>query len=302
MRARTTVARALAAAIALLALLAPTPAHACAVCGAGDPTLTLMGSEKPFDGRLRISGDFRLGRVWAGAPAEDDIQLDEERLELAAAYAPTRTLFLSIAVPLLHRIATYHDGTTTAAFTIGDVQLRVKKFVWSGRRGAFVHQAAIQGGVDTPTSPLEYGEHDVALPAVLQPGMGAVSPFVGVFYGFTRGPWSFYTSAVVYLPFAVRDGPHASDSFKTSASVQRQIGRVFASRLGVDTRLDGSCEAYGKPDPNSGGFVAYLSPEMVVSPVTDLLLIAGVRVPAVQAFHGYHHEATIAGLGVTYDF
>src|SRR6202042_2123642 len=121
-------------------------------------------------------------------------------------------------------------------------------------------------------------EHGVALPAVLQPGMGAVSPFVGAFYGFTRGPWSFYASAVVLLPFAVRAGPHASDSFKTAASVQRQIGRLFASRLGVDTRLDGTCEAYGKPDPNSGGFVAYLSPELVLSPVTDLIFVGSVRV------------------------
>ena len=84
--------------------------------------------------------------------------------------------------------------------------------------------------------------------------------------------------------------------------MQRQIGRAFASRIGLDTRLDGSCEAYGKPDPNSGGFVAYLSPELVVSPVTDLLLVASVRAPVAQAFHGYHHEAAIAGLGVTYDF
>jgi hypothetical protein len=287
---------------AAIALIAPRAARACAVCGAGDPTLTLMGSEKPFEGRLRIAGDLRLGSVWAGAPAEDVIQIDEERLELDVAYAPTRTLFLSLAVPLLHRVASYHDGTSSPLFTIGDVALRAKQFIWSGRRGAFVHQVAIQGGLDTPTSPQEEGEHGVALPAVLQPGMGAVAPFVGAFYGFTRGPWSFYASAAVYLPFAVRDGPHATESFRTAASVQRQIGRVFASRIGIDTRLDGSCEAYGKPDPNSGGFVGYLSPELVVSPVTDLLLTATVRVPAVQAFHGYHHEGAIAGLGLTYDF
>ncbi len=272
------------------------------MCGAGDPTLTLMGSEKAFDGRLRIAGDLRLGRVWAGAPVDEVVQLDEQRLELSVAYAPTRTTFLALAVPLLHRVASFHDGTSKSFFTPGDIQLRVKQFVWSGRRGAFVHQAAIHGGLDTPTSPVEDGERGVALPAVLQPGMGSVAPFVGVFYGFTRGPWSLYSSAAFFLPFAVRAGPHASESFKTSLSVQRQIGRVFASRIGIDTRLDGSCEAYGKPDPNSGGFVAYLSPEVVVSPVADLLLVAGVRAPFGQALHGYHREAAIAGLGVTYDF
>jgi hypothetical protein len=136
----------------------------------------------------------------------------------------------------------------------------------------------------------------------VQPGMGAVTPFAGVFYGFGHGVWSLYASASVYLPFAVLEGAYCSDSFRSSVSVQRQVGRAFAARIGLDTRLDASGDADGKSDPNSGGFVAYLSPALIVSPVTDLLLTAGVYAPFGQALQGYHREGTIAALGVTYDF
>lgn len=277
-------------------------AQACAVCGSGDPTLTVMGDEKAFQGRFRAAIDLRVGRVRVGEPGRDEIVLGEERMELSVAYAPTRSLLLMLAVPVLARQATFPDGVRGRFFTVGDVELRAKQFVWSARRGAFKHEAAIQGGVKAPSAPVEHDDHGAPLPAALQPGMGAITPFAGVFYGLGRGPWSFYASATAYLPFAVRDSAHASDSLRSSASVQRQVGRSFAARLGIDTRLDASGTENGKSDPDSGGFVAYLSPALVVSPVTDLLLGAGAHVPFGQAFHGHHRESSIGVVSVTYDF
>jgi hypothetical protein len=261
-----------------------------------------MGDEKTFAGRARVSAELRVGHVRVGTPGVDEVGLSEERLELSGAYAPTRSLLLVLAVPLLYRQAAFHDGATTRFFTVGDIELRAKQFVFNGRRGGFQHNVAIQGGVKAPSAPVQNDDRGVPLPAALQPGMGAVTPFAGVFYGVGRWPWSFFASATVYLPFAVRDSAHASDSFRASASVQRQVGRAFAARIGIDTRLDGSGDTNGKPDPNSGGFVAYLSPALVVSPVVDLLLAAGAHVPFGQALQGRHHESTIAALSVTYDF
>ena len=272
------------------------------MCGCGDPTLTVMGDEKPFGGRVRAAAELRIGRTRVGEPGVDEIVLTEERLELAVAYAPTRSLFLVLAVPVLYRQAAFHDGARSRFFTIGDVEARIKQFVWSVRRGPFQHQVALQGGLKAPSAPVQNDDHGAPLPAALQPGLGAVAPSAGLFYGLGNGPWSFYTSATVYMPFAVRSSAHASDSFRTSASLQRQVGRPFAARIGLDTRLDGSGAVQGKTDPDSGGFVAYLSPALVVSPVNDLLLAAGAHVPFAQALRGYHHEDTIGTLSVTYDF
>ncbi len=297
---RSTAAGAAALALALLAR--PGAALACAVCGCGDPTLTVMGDEKPFRGRLRLDLETRLGQVRVGEPGVDEIVLREERMEAALAYAPTPSIFLVLDLPVLHQYDFFHDGTTSNAWSPGDVELRVKGFVWRARRGAFSHQVAIQGGLKAPTGLVLRDASGAPLPAVVQPGMGAVTPSAGVFYGMGHGVWSFYASASVYLPFAVLAAAHASDSFRSSVSVQRQVGRVFAARIGLDTRLDASGELNGKSDPNSGGFIAYLSPAIVVSPVTDLLLTAGAYAPFGQALRGFHHEGTIAALGATYDF
>jgi hypothetical protein len=296
------VFRARTASVCALALAWPREARACAVCGCGDPTLTVMGDEKPFSGRARVAAELRVGHVRVGEPGVDEIGMSEERLEIAGAYAPTRSLFLVLAVPLLARQATFPDRVSSRVLTIGDVELRAKQFVWSVRRGALQHQVALQGGVKAPTGSVQRDDHGAPLPSALQPGMGAVTPFAGLFYGMGRGPWSFYASATAYLPFAVRDSAHASDSFRASASVQRQVGTAFAARIGLDTRLDAGGSENGQADPNAGGFVAYLSPALVVSPVVDLLLGAGAHVPFGQALHGYHHEGTIAAASVTYDF
>jgi hypothetical protein len=294
--------RVAACALALCAAGRPAVAEACSVCGCGDPTLTVMGDEKPFRGRLRLDAEVLLGQSRVGTPGADEIDLTEERVEIAAAYAPTRALFLVLAVPMLDRQAMFHDGSISKTFTLGDIEARAKGFVSSVWRGAFHHQVAIQGGIKAPTGPVERYPSGAPLPAAVQPGMGAVTPFAGVFYGLGHGVWSFYASVTVYLPFAVLAAAHSSDSFRSSASVQRQVGKVFAARLGLDTRLDASGELNGISDPNSGGFIAYLSPGLVVSPVSDLLLSAGAHVPFAQALLGYHHEGTIASLGVTYDF
>ncbi len=247
---------------------------------------------------------MRLGQVRVGEPGVDEIDLSERRrVELAAAYARRRGRSSSSSRSRCSTgEATFHGGATSRAFSLGDVELRVKGFVFSARRGAFFHQIAIQGGLKAPTAPVQDDPSGQPLPATVQPGMGAVTPSAGVFYGFGQGVWSFYASAAVYLPFAVRSDAHSSDSFRSSVSVQRQVVHALAARIGVDTRLDASGEDDGKSDPNSGGFIAYLSPAIVVSPVTDLLFTAGAYVPFGQALQGYHREGTIAALGVTYDF
>lgn len=285
-----------------LSTLTARPAAACAVCGAGDPTLTVMGTEKAFVGRVRAGLELKLGSLRVGEPGVDEVNLTEGRVEAAVSYAPLRTLFLSLGVPVLHREAFFHDGSRVAFTGLGDLELRAKQFVWSGTRGLYRHQAAIQGGLKLPTAPVERDAAGAALATALQPGTGAITPFLGVFYGLAQGPWSLYASASLYLPFAVRSGPHATESFRTSAAAQRQVGRRFAARLGIDTRLDGTASADDKPDPSSGGFVGYLSPQLVVSPTTDLILQAGAHFPVVQALRGFHREGAILALGATYDF
>ncbi|APR82981.1 Hypothetical protein A7982_08330 [Minicystis rosea] len=289
-----------AGAAALTILIHATPAAACAVCGAGDPTLNVSGTEKPYAGRLRISGDFRAGGASTGA-GEARVDLHEQRLDLGLAYAPLASLFLTLSVPLLHREAAHIDGSRSNAWTPGDVDLRAKGFVWRGQRGPFAHGLALVGGLRLPSAPVQKGADGMPLSAALQPGGSSVTPLAGASYDLRRGPWFFYASATFFVPFAVRDGAHACDALRTSVSLQYQPHRAIATRLGLDGRLESSAVTDRMSDPNAGGFIGYVSPEIVVSPISDLVLIVGARFPALQALRGVHREDTIISIGAAYD-
>ena len=67
----------LAALAIMVALSLPVgDAWACSTCGCGDLTLTVMGSEKPYAGRLRAALELRHRTDAVGRPG-----FNEQRLE-----------------------------------------------------------------------------------------------------------------------------------------------------------------------------------------------------------------------------
>lgn len=77
----------------------------------------------------------------------------------------------------------------------------------------------------------------------------------------------------------------------------------IAGRVGLFGRVDSSGElAEGIDDPNSGGFITYATGELLLSPISDLVVTIGAFVPLIQAFRGEHHESAILALNVAYDF
>jgi hypothetical protein len=290
-----------AALIALAALGAARPAAACSVCGAGDPTLNITGAEKPYAGRLRLSADARVGGASVGATRADLIDLHEERLELALGYAPVARLYLALAMPALHRDVAYGGGRRQGRYTPGDLDLRAKWFFLQRQSGPFAHEVALTGGLRLPTAPVQRSDADVPLPAALQPGGSSVTPFGGVSYDVRRGPWLFYASTTFFVPFAVRAGTHACDVLRASTTVQYQPHRKVATRLGLDGRVESSAVTDSRTDPNAGGFIGYVSPEVLFSPTLDFVLSVSVRLPVFQALRGQHHEDTILGVGAAYD-
>src|SRR4051794_28092261 len=123
-------------------LSVPGVARACASCGCGDPTLTQMGAEKPFAGRIRLSAE--------GQSARTTIQgvqvLDEQRLDLAASWAPAARVILGLRVPVAARAVAAPNLSRTSAVGVGDSELAAKIFLWEDRP-LFAHHllAAIAG-------------------------------------------------------------------------------------------------------------------------------------------------------------
>lgn len=272
---------------------------ACAVCATADPTLTPSGEEQPFRGRLRLSADARVGHVDAG-----ETSLDDRRVEIATTWAPLRSFEITFGAPYLFRHIEQASALATMDHaTIGDVELRARLLAYEAR-GAFGRRRfGLLAALKLPTAPIENDIHGAALASVLQPGCGSIAPTLGAYYTVARGSWSAYVSASLFLPFEVRDGPHAGDSARASAHVQFQPTPRFAARAGVFTRLDADGHlAANVDDPNSGGFVGYLTSEAAFSPIDDLVVTVGAFFPVIEALRGAHHESAIAALTIAYDF
>ena len=88
----------LSALLALLALAASRLASACAACGCGDPTLSAVGAEKPYAGRLRLSLNTRYRSDTVGTEGVNKLSLQETRADLQAAWSPTARWTLLITI------------------------------------------------------------------------------------------------------------------------------------------------------------------------------------------------------------
>jgi hypothetical protein len=136
----------------------------------------------------------------------------------------------------------------------------------------------------------------------VQAGTGSIDPLVGVAYGAFFHPWLFYASSTLLVPTTGWEGMRAGRSLRTSASAQLQPWPSVAFQLGIDTRLDEVSHRMGAVEPDSGGFIAFVTPRVVYSAVTDLLLQASVAVPALNRLDGHHVEGPIFSIGAMYDF
>jgi hypothetical protein len=179
----------------------------------------------------------------------------------------------------------------------------VNRVETSFAEGGTRHRLGVLFALKLPTAPLAMGPDGTALSSVLQPGGGSVVPAGGLDYAIGRGAWSGYAGLSVWLPFAVRAGPHAGDSVRTSLRAQWQPSRVLAFRAGANVNAETSCErSAGTVDPDSGGVVVYAAGEVAVTPLPDLVLDVGLLFPAVQALLGDHREGPVATATLAYDF
>ncbi len=321
MSLRHALPSAVAGATLLGALAVSSPAQACASCGCGDPTLTTMGSEQPFAGRLRGATLLRFWGQEAGhhvdtghhhaasshrashtEGAADARHLRELRLDVSAGYAPRSWLLLSASMPFHARELSGGLPGTQRVLAPGDVELGAKVFLWKNREFSPEHLVSAVVGVKLPTAAEQRDAAGAPGELDAQVGSGSVDPRVGAAYAFFGLPWSLHASLVLHLPTEGFQGFRAARSLRGSLAGQYQLGTRLALRLGVDTRLDGTEALHGQPTVGSEGFIAYASPELLFNAGRDTALQLGVRVPVVSTFGAGHGETPIASLAVLHDF
>ncbi len=288
--------------VAIAVTAGPGEARACATCQCGDPTLSVMGAAKPFDGRLRVSADALHRTDAIGEPDVSSLELQEQRLELGVSYALREWLVLSARLPLVRIDVEHYNLARDTVLHVADLELRGKVYVWQDRNWSPRHLVGITAGVELPTGP----HIDAPAGAMVdrletQPGSGSFDFLGGASYAYFRHPYSLYASATAYVATRGYDDTRAGPSLRTTVAGQYQPGTAIAYRFGIDARFDGRTREADDMEPDTGGFIAFASPEIVYQVETDLLLRAAVRIPIYNALYGFHDEGPIVSAGVTYD-
>lgn len=294
--------RSLLLAFGLPLLGVPGLAHACATCGCGDPTLLSMGVEQPFGGRFRAFTEGQYRTESSGTPQTGGTSLTEWALNLGGSYAFDSRWALSVTIPVLFRTLSSADLSQDHSTNLGDVEALAKYVLWRDRDFAARHLFSLLGGMRFPTAPLQRLPDGTVLSSDIQSGPGAWWFIGGLsYYGRFGGPWSFYGSVLAYLPTAGREGLEPAPSGRSTLALQLQPWTWFQARLGTDMRLDGVYHENGVAQPDTGGFIAFLSPAVLISPATDWVVQLAVRIPVLNALKGVHTEGTYASLSLMVD-
>lgn len=288
--------------VALVIVLSARATFACAVCSCGDPTITALGTEKPYRNRVRASLELRHRSDRVGTPGLDALTLSEQRLDLQIAWAPHARIFVAANVPGLRREIGRVNLRREQSFGLGDIELRAKAFVWQDRAWSPRHLLAVNAALKFPTAIDQRDGGGTLLPLELQAGTGSFDPSVGISYAWFGFPWMVYTSLGGVYPTRGRYAFRASPSLRMTAAVQYSVTKWFAPRLGLDLRVDGVGEENGAPARDSGGFVGAMSLELLFTPRQDLLVFAAVRIPVAQALRGQHEEGSYITAGIAADF
>jgi hypothetical protein len=276
--------------------------YACATCICGDPTLTLMGTEKPFPNRLRLSTDFSYRGENIGIKGLNYREVEESRLNLGLSYSPNRQLSVAARLPLVRKQLTHVNLAQSETTNLGDVEFSLKYFGYQEREIQPKHMAGLLGGLRIPTAS-EQEEQGQPLDIDVQPGAGNWLINGGAWYGHYRFPWFLYASSVVR--YALDEGfQNFSEGTAVVTTLQAQYAYNYqlAFFVGLDTRWSEKHQYDGQSDPDSGGFIGFLTPGLVVNLAEDLLFNVSIQWPAIENLHGNHEEEATFQIGVVYDF
>lgn len=285
----------------LLLLLAYRGAEACSTCLCGDPTLTTMGLEKPFAGRMRLSLTALDRRESVGIEGVNQRKLYERRTTLGLSYWPGARLALGLRVPWVDKRMEEASLAEQQAAGLGDIDLDLRYYLWQDRAFTPRHLIGLQAGVRAPTA--EQVESDgMPLDIDVQPGSGLWLLGAGAWYGYFDFPWMGYISAVYSSGLGHGyDDFEYGDSFKATLNLQYGITYAFAAQIGLDTRWSRRDSYGGESDEDSGGFLALATPGIIYTLAPDLLFNGSVQLPVIDRLNGDHDEGLVYRLGLTYD-
>ncbi len=275
---------------------------ACATCLCGDPTITTMGTEKPFAGRMRAGIEYLSRGETVAEPGVSELVTDEERLTYSFSYAISAEWIVAASVPMVTKQVKRYDLSRQQGSGIGDLDLSARWFVGKDESFPVRHLWGVQFGVRLPSS-TEQKHNGVAIDIDAQPGVGATIPNLGIWYGRYEMPWFFYTSAAYQHALTEGyQGYQAGDVFMITALTQYALLQNLAVQFSLDGRFKQQDHYNDVKDHDSGGVLVMATPGIAWTPIEDLVVNASYQTPVIENVRGRQVEDVTLRVGVTYDF
>lgn len=266
------------------------PAYACVTCGAGDPTLQIVGMEQPVDGR------FRVGAVATHQSISDhDATTYDQRLNVGVSWALGDAAVLSLSLPLVWREVRYATLAEDHAFGLGDADLRARVTLFRDRAFAPAHRLLLDLGTRMPTGTV-LGDAQGLLPLQAQPGTGAFEPNLGALWISNVDDFSLWGQLNVAFPFTGTDGWRNGVTGRVNLAAQWQPLPELAVRMLVDSRFEGTSQRVNEMLPDELNAALLVGGGVVLAPATDWVLHLVVRVPAL--IHYPSHPSRAEGVNV----
>ncbi len=285
----------------LSAMFVPDAVFACATCMAGDPTITTMGTEKPFAGRMRFGVDY-VKRGETVGPSDAELETDEERVTLNFSYALSTEWMFAASLPFVTKEVKRYDLTSEKGSGVGDMDVTAR---WFGGGDSSIHRRTMWGmqfGLRLPTSSEEKSNGE-AVDIDAQPGVGATIPSLGLWYGIYDMPWFFYVSTT--YQHAITEGYQgyqAGDVLLLTGMIQWAPAQSLALQFSLDSRFKKQDEYDGVKDEDSGGVLVMGTPGVAWTPIEDLVFSLSYQIPFIENAHGHQEEDPLLRVGVAYDF
>jgi len=283
-------------------LLAPITAFACATCLCGDPTLTTIGNEKPFAGRLRASLNTLYREESIGETGLNERTITERRHTLGIGYWINERVAVEARLPWTEKKLEDDTLAKQQATGLGDLEVSARFYLWQDQKTRPQHLFGLHLGSRIPTASRKKIDSE-PLDNDVQPGAGLWIPAVGVWYGYFQFPWSMNVSSIANLGAGKGyENFEFGKTLNTSVTGQYAINHKLALQLGLDTRISARNHEDGEVDNNSGGRIAYIAPGAIYTFAEDWQLQAKVQRAVYDDLNGDHDENTVSYLGIAYDF
>jgi len=267
-------------------------AHACSVCGCGDPLVDASDSVSAAV-RLRLALDFEHLTATA---ASDEIPDAEESVSQwfvrpVVVYSPIESLNLVLQVPLLRKtwaLLAAGDTEETTMTGLGDVDFGARWFVWQDRNWQAQSRQAVglSAGTTLPT-----GANGATLGGMRvddhgQLGRGAFASYAGLLYAYHRDPWNLLATATGAVHNSNDYGYHYGANARWSVRGDYRLGDRLAVELGLDGRYARRDTIDGEAQENTGGLVLAAAPGVAVGMTDELWLRVRAQLPVATALYG----------------